>query len=38
MKKSHATLKNESYISILEVVLAFVAGCLTAALLWYFII
>jgi hypothetical protein len=38
MKRIHAALKNENHLSMPGLILAFVAGCLTATLFWYFII
>jgi hypothetical protein len=38
MKKIHTAFTNEKPVSIPGLVLAFIAGCLSATLLWYFII
>jgi hypothetical protein len=38
MKKIQAALKHDDHVSIPGVLLAFVAGCFTATMCWYFLI
>ena len=38
MKKIHAVPLHEKPVSIPGLILAFIAGCLSATLFWYFII
>lgn len=38
MKRIQAALKHENHLSVPGLILAFIAGCFTATLFWYFII